>query len=84
MLIFLPLLQFAKELASNDDFDIVVRQIEDLVLHIFKLSVSYAWRNIVLTLLLKSSMEALVIFPKRQNPRISSQCCDMIFAILCC
>ena len=33
----------------------------------------YACRSIVLPLLLKPSMEALVMFPKRQNPRIPSQ-----------
>ena len=43
----------------------------------------YACRSIVLTLLLKPSIEALVMFPNRQNPKIPSQYCNMVFAILC-
>lgn len=40
MLRFSPLLHFVQKLASNDDFDIVFRQVENLEAHIFKISVS--------------------------------------------
>lgn len=36
----LPLLHFVQKLASNDNFDIVFRQVENLEAHIFKISVS--------------------------------------------
>lgn len=35
-----PLLHFVQKLASNDNFDIVFRQVENLEAHIFKISVS--------------------------------------------
>ena len=34
------LLHFVQKLASNDNFDIVFRQVENLEAHIFKISVS--------------------------------------------
>lgn len=36
----MPLLHFVQKLASNDNFDIVFRQVENLEAHIFKISVS--------------------------------------------
>ena len=41
----MPLLQFVKNVASRDDFDIVVRQIENLEAHVFKISVSIHLAN---------------------------------------
>ena len=38
--LFRPLLHFVQKLASNDNFDIVFRQVENLEAHIFKISVS--------------------------------------------
>ena len=42
----MPLLHFVQKLASNDNFDIVFRQVENLEAHIFKISVSICLANI--------------------------------------
>lgn len=38
--IILPLLYFTQKLAANDDFDLIVRQVENLVAHILKIPIS--------------------------------------------
>ena len=78
-----PLLQFVKNSPQMMILRLLFGRLK-ILRRIYSRSLyPYACRSIVLTLLLKPSMEALVMFPKRQNPRIPSQCCNMVFAILC-
>ena len=61
-----------EKLASNDDFDIVVRQIENLEKHELKISVSIRLAKHSSYLVIETFPRGIGHVPKCQNPRIPS------------